>query len=162
MKRQRIGTSGMTASRVALGVMRMDALDAEQSKAVVSQALESDVDFFDTADIYGFSAHRVHASSEAFGAAWTSVGVARRDIFIQTKFGIVRSDDNRDGLRYDYSAEHLLASLDRELEALRTDLGGLFDRRRDIRAEAVNNNAYWKFHGSTVLKTYFLQGNDNK
>ncbi|BAQ30625.1 aldo/keto reductase [Bifidobacterium scardovii] len=121
MKRQRIGTSGMTASRVALGVMRMDALDAEQSKAVVSQALESGVDFFDTADIYGFSAHRVHASSEAFGAAWTSVGVARRDIFIQTKFGIVRSDDNRDGLRYDYSAEHLLASLDRELEALRTD-----------------------------------------
>lgn len=49
-----------------------------------------------------------------------------------------------------------------DLDALRTDLGGLFDRRRDIRAEAVNNNAYWKFHGSTVLKTYFLQGNDNK
>ena len=49
-----------------------------------------------------------------------------------------------------------------DLDALRADLGSLFDRRRDIRAEAVNNNAYWKFHGSTVLKTYFLQGNDNK
>ena len=49
-----------------------------------------------------------------------------------------------------------------DLDALRPDLGGLFYRRRDIRAEAVNNNAYWKFHGSTVLKTYFLQGNDNK
>ena len=32
----------------------------------------------------------------------------------------------------------------------------------DVYKRQVNNNAYWKFHGSTVLKTYFLQGNDNK
>jgi len=38
-----------------------------------------------------------------------------------------------------------------DLNALRPDLGCLSDRCRDIRAEAVNNNAYWKFHVGTVL-----------
>ena len=54
-------------------------------------------------------------------------------------------------LRADKLLGRHLAAGGIDLNALRTDLGCLSDRRRDIRAEAVNNNAYWKFHVSTVL-----------
>lgn len=54
MKTQEIGQSGMIASRVALGVMRMDALDAADAARTVAVAHDSGIDYFDTADIYGF------------------------------------------------------------------------------------------------------------
>lgn len=53
MKTQEIGQSGMIASRVALGVMRMDALDAADAARTVAVAHDSGIDYFDTADIYG-------------------------------------------------------------------------------------------------------------
>lgn len=121
MKTQAFGTTGEPVSRIALGVMRMDALDDAQAANMVGTAVESGIDFFDTADIYGFSAHRTHGSSAVFGKAWRAAGVARDDIFIQTKFGIVYDHDRRDIQRYDFSAKQLLDSLDQELQALQTD-----------------------------------------
>ena len=70
MKTQEIGQSGMIASRVALGVMRMDALDAADAARTVAVAHDSGIDYFDTADIYGFHDHAAHASSKRFGQAW--------------------------------------------------------------------------------------------
>lgn len=67
MKTQEIGQSGMIASRVALGVMRMDALDAADAARTVAVAHDSGIDYFDTADIYGFHDHAAHASSKRFG-----------------------------------------------------------------------------------------------
>ncbi len=88
MKTQEIGQSGMIASRVALGVMRMDALDAADAARTVAVAHDSGIDYFDTADIYGFHDHAAHASSKRFGQAWKDAGLDRSTIFIQTKFGI--------------------------------------------------------------------------
>ena len=68
MKTQEIGQSGMIASRVALGVMRMDALDAADAARTVAVAHDSGIDYFDTADIYGFHDHAAHASSKPFSA----------------------------------------------------------------------------------------------
>ena len=48
MKTQEIGQSGMIASRVALGVMRMDALDADAAAEVVRTAAAHGGNFFDT------------------------------------------------------------------------------------------------------------------
>lgn len=121
MKTQAFGTTAQQVSRIALGVMRIDALDKAQATRMVGKAVELGVNFFDTADIYGFSAHRTHGSSAVFGDAWRAAGVARDDIFIQTKFGIVYGHDRHDIQRYDFSAKHLLDSLDQELEALQTD-----------------------------------------
>lgn len=50
MKTQEIGQSGMIASRVALGVMRMDALDAADAARTVAVAHDSGIDYFDTAE----------------------------------------------------------------------------------------------------------------
>ncbi|KAB7789292.1 aldo/keto reductase [Bifidobacterium cebidarum] len=121
MKTQSIGTTGRKASRVALGVMRMDSLADEQASALVAHAVGLGIDYFDTADIYGFQVHRNHASSEIFGKAWHAAGIERSSIQIQTKFGIVFDHDRRGVARYDYSAKQLLGSLDHELKALRTD-----------------------------------------
>ncbi|OZG65934.1 aldo/keto reductase [Bifidobacterium eulemuris] len=124
MKTIEIGTSGVHASQVALGVMRMDALDPGAAATTVRAAVELGVNFFDTADIYGFTAGAAHASSRTFGRAWRDAGVKREDILIQTKFGIVIDYDDPQGvraLRYDFSAAHLVEALERELEALGTD-----------------------------------------
>ena len=123
MKTQEIGQSGMIASRVALGVMRMDALDAADAARTVAVAHDSGIDYFDTADIYGFHDHAAHASSKRFGQAWKDAGLDRSTIFIQTKFGIDYSFGENDGGAngYDFSAKHLIDALNHELEALQTD-----------------------------------------
>lgn len=121
MKTQEIGQSGMIASRVALGVMRIDALDQDAATRTIATAAESGIDYFDTADIYGFHAHALHASSRRFGQAWKDAGLDRDKIFIQTKFGIDYRFDDGGARGYDFTARHLLDALDEELEALQTD-----------------------------------------
>ena len=111
----------MVASRVALGVMRMDVLEADRAAEVVEFAVGRGVTFFDTADIYGFGAKRAHASSEVFGRALRDAGVDRSSIQIQTKFGIVIDYSDGHSVRYDFSGRHLRESLDAELTALGVD-----------------------------------------
>ena len=124
MKSIEIGKSAVVASQAALGVMRMDALDADAAAEVVRTAAEHGVNFFDTADIYGFNVNRDHASSRVLGRAWKDAGLKREDIFLQTKFGInidFSDPNNVHATRYDFSAKHLIMRLDEELEALGTD-----------------------------------------
>lgn len=111
MDRQMVGQSGVEASRVALGVMRIaKGKTREQAAEIVRTALDCGIDFFDTADIYGGG-----ESTKILGQALRDNGVAREDVVIQTKFGI------RSGKRYDFSREHLMAALDGELTSLDTD-----------------------------------------
>ena len=124
MKSIEIGKSAVVASQAALGVMRMDALDADAAAEVVRTAAEYGVNFFDTADIYGFNVNHDHASSRVLGRAWKDAGLKREDIFLQTKFGInidFSDPNNVHATRYDFSAKHLITRLDEELEALGTD-----------------------------------------
>lgn len=124
MKSIEIGKSAVVASQAALGVMRMDALDADAAAEVVRTAAEHGVNFFDTADIYGFNVNHDHASSRVLGRAWEDAGLKREDIFLQTKFGInidFSDPNNVHATRYDFSAKHLITRLDEELEALGTD-----------------------------------------
>lgn len=91
---------------------------------VVRTAAEHGVNFFDTADIYGFNVNHDHASSRVLGRAWKDAGLKREDIFLQTKFGInidFSDPNNVHATRYDFSAKHLITRLDEELEALGTD-----------------------------------------
>ena len=124
MKEIEIGKSAVSASQVALGVMRMDALEPDVAAKVVRTAADHGVNFFDTADIYGFNVNRDHASSQVLGRAWQDAGLKREDIFLQTKFGInidFSDPNNVHSTRYDFSAKHLITRLDEELEALGTD-----------------------------------------
>ncbi|NLC64193.1 MAG: aldo/keto reductase family oxidoreductase, partial [Erysipelothrix sp.] len=53
MKRQKIGTSNIEASRIALGCMRMADKTVEEAKVIIQTALDGGINFFDHADMYG-------------------------------------------------------------------------------------------------------------
>ena len=96
----------VSASAIALGCMRMGALDEKRVDAVLDTARSLGINYFDHADIYGRG-----NSERVFGEYLKRRRVAREDIFIQTKCAI------HDG-QYDFSKEHILRSVDGSLSRL--------------------------------------------
>jgi predicted oxidoreductase len=115
MKYSELGTSGVKASRVALGVMRLNGKEREDAQTIVQTALDAGVNFFDTADCYASG-----ESSRRLGQALQDLGVDRSSIYVQTKFGIYKDPDERIS-RYNFEKDHLLSALDSELNNLQTD-----------------------------------------
>ncbi|MGM9681263.1 MAG: aldo/keto reductase family oxidoreductase [Eubacteriales bacterium] len=97
------------ASAISLGCMRMAGLDADGVERIMSCALESGINYFDHADIYGGG-----RSEELFGDYLKNHPDLRDKITVQTKCGI-RPD------RYDFSKEHILEAVDGSLKRLKTD-----------------------------------------
>ncbi|MFT8328975.1 MAG: aldo/keto reductase [Oenococcus oeni] len=121
MKQIELGQSGLNASQIALGVMRIDRKNAQEAAKTVSTAFDAGINYYDTADIYGAG-----KSSTIFGQALKDAGIDRNKIYIQTKIGIILKNgqingDGLTGLRYDFSREHLLSAVDIELQRLQTD-----------------------------------------
>ncbi len=103
------GNTGKRVSVIALGCMRMASLDVLKAEAVVKASLESGINFFDHADIYGAG-----KSEELFAQVLKRNPSLRDRIFIQSKCAI------RSGL-YDFSKRHILASVDGILRRLGVD-----------------------------------------
>ena len=101
-----LGKSGIEVSVVAVGCMRMNGLSPAEAQRFVETALELGMNFFDHADIYGGG-----ECEKIFAQAYKG---AREDIILQSKCGI------RNG-RYDFSKEHILASVDGILARLQTE-----------------------------------------
>lgn len=112
MLQRRIGNSYWKTSAVALGIMRMSALTPKKAAEVLETALESDINFIDSADMYGDG-----QSELIFGAAMKEAKISRDKFFIQSKGGIVTGDDKR----YDFSKQHLLDSVDGILKRMGID-----------------------------------------
>ena len=112
MLQRKIGNSYWEASAIALGIMRMSALTSTKAAEVLETALESDINFIDSADMYGDG-----KSELVFGAALKEANISRDKFFIQSKGGIVTGDDKR----YDFSKQHLLDSVDGVLERMGID-----------------------------------------
>lgn len=109
MKNIVIGGSGVTASAMAAGCMRIASMSEKALSRLVHDALELGVNFFDHADIYG------GGESEAlFGKVLHSESGLRERLILQSKCGI------RSGM-YDFSKRHILDSVDGSLERLQTD-----------------------------------------
>lgn len=109
MKQIKIGNGSFSASRIALGCMRMEGLTLAEAERLVQTALECGINFFDHADIYGGG-----RSEEIFAQAAGMTPSVREKILLQTKCGI------RPG-RYDFSKEHILNAVDGSLKRLKTD-----------------------------------------
>ena len=111
MKTYRLPQTELEASSIILGLMRIPSLTDSEIRALVGTARDAGITMFDHADIYG--RHR-HECEERFGAALALTADEREQILIQSKVGI------RPGY-FDFSAEHILATVDESLAALRTD-----------------------------------------
>lgn len=112
MLQRKIGNSYWETSAIALGIMRMAALMPTKAAAALEAALESDINFIDSADMYGDG-----KSELVFAAAMKEAGISRDQFFIQSKGGIVTGDEKR----YDFSKQHLLDSVDGILKRMEID-----------------------------------------
>lgn len=111
MKRYAVCDGQLDVSSVVLGMMRIAELEPPAIRALFDAAVEAGVDAFDHADIYGGAPHRCE---RLFGEAVRLSPAERQAIVIQSKVGIRRGF-------FDFSKEHILASVDGSLAALRTD-----------------------------------------
>ena len=109
MKQINLGSTTLQVPQVALGCMRMSGLSVKESADVVNTSLEAGINFFDHADIYGAG-----ESEELFGKAVKELKINREDIIVQSKCGI------RKGF-YDFSKEHIIASVEGSLKRLGMD-----------------------------------------
>ena len=93
--------------------MRINDLDDEAVRALIGAARDAGIDFFDHADVYG---SELHGCERRFAEAMQLTPAQRAEITLQTKAGIVPA-----GPYFDFSYEHLIASVEESLRALRTD-----------------------------------------
>ncbi|WP_286906250.1 aldo/keto reductase [Clostridium sp. UBA1652] len=110
MKNINIGNGKIQGSEIALGCMRMSALNKDEAEKVIKTSLEEGINFFDHADIYAGG-----KSEEVFSEAINLTSDLREKIILQTKCGIVP------GKMFDFSKEHILNSVDGSLKRLKTD-----------------------------------------
>lgn len=110
MKKIHIAQTDLEVSEMALGIMRMNSLSIDEAKRVIQTALDSGINFFDHADIYGGG-----ESERIFGEAFSELGISRDSVYIQSKTGIIP------GRMYDFSKEHIIEAVEGSLTRLKTD-----------------------------------------
>lgn len=148
MKKVKIGE--ISASAISLGCMRMAALDTKRVDEIMYKALESGINFFDHADIYGKG-----SSEMLFGDFLKRSKTKREDIYIQTKCAI------HDG-QYDFSKEHIISSLDRSLLRLGVEyVDFLLLHRPDTLMEPEEVAAAFDILQSSGKVRYFGVSNHN-
>jgi predicted oxidoreductase len=111
MRKIKLGTSELEVPVVAVGCMRINSLSAAEAEKFVQASLEEGANFFDHADIYGGG-----KCEEIFAEAIHMNDDVREKIILQSKVGI-RPDKGM----FDFSKEHILASVDGILKRLKTD-----------------------------------------
>ena len=149
MKNIKIGGQ-FEASAVALGCMRIGTLDEKTVDAIIDNALQNGVNFFDHADIYGRG-----SSEQVFGDYLKRHSGARDKMIIQTKCAI------HDG-QFDFSKEHILKSVDGSLARLGVDyLDVLVLHRPDTLMEPEEVAEAFDILESTGKVKYFGVSNQN-
>jgi aryl-alcohol dehydrogenase-like predicted oxidoreductase len=126
----------------------------DESLAAIRRARDLGVNFFDTADSYGF------------GRSESLLGIVlsrqRQSVVIATKVGVMRMGDG--SLRKDFSREHIFHAVDGSLKRLRTDYIDLYQahnptlqqlRTEEIqeamaRLQEIGKIRYWGVSISTV------------
>jgi predicted oxidoreductase len=129
MKKLLLGTSTLFVPAIAVGCMRIDSVEKTTAELFVKTCLDLGLNFFDNADVYGLG-----ECEKVFAKAIGMSSDLREKIYIQTKCGIVRVNDRN--VRFDFSKDHILKSVDDSLRRLKTDyLDILLLHRPDALAE---------------------------
>ena len=117
MQYTNLGRTGLRVSRLCLGTMNFGPLTSEaDSFAIMDRALETGVNFFDTANRYGAQVH-VGYTEEIIGQ-WLAQGGRRDRIVLATKvYGAMGDGINDRGL----SAYHIRKACEDSLRRMQTD-----------------------------------------
>ena len=145
-----VGTTGIEASRLILGCMRMSELSVAEAADVLTAAHASGINFYDHADIYGGG-----KSETVFAQAAKAAGLKRDELFLQSKVGI------RKGF-FDFSKEHIVSSVEGILDRLETDhLDFLLLHRPDTLVEPEEVAAAFEHLEQSGKVKYFGVSNQN-
>ncbi|MEG0640953.1 MAG: aldo/keto reductase [Clostridia bacterium] len=142
--------SGLRIPCVAMGCMRIAAMEKAALEKLVMTAVEGGINFFDHADIYGKG-----ESETRFGEVLSANAALRNKILIQSKCGI------RAGY-YDSSYAHIMDSVEASLKRLRVEcLDVLLIHRPDALAEPDEiASAFQHLHEAGKVR-YFGVSNHN-
>jgi aryl-alcohol dehydrogenase-like predicted oxidoreductase len=129
MRYTRLGSTGVTVSRLCLGMMSFGSrqriawvLEEDEARPLIKKAIDLGINFFDTADAYSRG-----VSEEITGRALKDYGPPRDQVVIATKvFNPMGRDPNRRGL----SRKHIMHAIDDSLRRLGTDYVDLYQIHR--------------------------------
>jgi aryl-alcohol dehydrogenase-like predicted oxidoreductase len=129
VKYTRLGSTGLTVSRICLGMMsygdpadRAWFLDEQEAEPIVARAVEAGVTFFDTADMYSKG-----VSEEITGRLLAKLFPRREDYVLATKVYFPMGSGPNDG---GLSRKHVLAAVDASLRRLGKDYVDLYQIHR--------------------------------
>lgn len=122
---RRLGKHGVLVSDLCLGTMNFGwHTSQEESFAIMDRALELGINFFDTADVYGWSVQR--GETERIVGNWFALGEGRRDavvlatkVFNTMEGAYARAEPNSDGRNL--SAYKIRKHCEASLQRLQTD-----------------------------------------
>lgn len=123
MKFIQLGKTGTKVSRLCLGTMNFGPETTESdSFAIMDRALDMGINFFDTANVYGWK--KGEGVTEQIVGRWFAQGGGRRDkVVLATKvFGVMGDWPNSSGL----SALHIRKACEDSLKRLKTDYIDLY------------------------------------
>jgi len=130
MEYAKLGSTGLDVSRICLGCMSFGepqrgghpwSLDEKAAEPILRQALETGINFFDTANVYS------DGTSEEIVGRFLAENTRRDDVVIATKVhGRMRRGPNGAGL----SRKAIMSEIDHSLERLGTDYVDLYQIHR--------------------------------
>lgn len=125
MKTITLGNTTETVGKIAYGCWRFSESTAQEADTKIRTALDSEMTFIDTADIYGLGETRGFGSAEeVLGDVLKDSPSLREDMFLATKGGI-------DAVRpYDSSYDYLIAAMNKSLSRLGVDYVDLYQIHR--------------------------------
>ncbi len=134
MQYARLGRTGLRVSRLCLGTMNFGPQTSEpDSFAIMDRALEAGINFFDTANVYGWKSGE-GVTEQIIGRWLAQDGERRERIVLATKvYGKMGDGPNDRGL----SAQHIRRACDESLRRLRTDRIDLYQMHH------VDRDAPW-------------------
>ena len=134
MQYTNLGRTGLKVSRLCLGTMNFGPrATEEESFAIMDRALELGIQFFDTADVYGWKEGEGY--TEQIVGRWLNQRDSRDKIVLATKFqGRMGEGVNQQGA----SAKYIRLAVEHSLRRLKTDYLDIFQMHH------VNRDTPWE------------------
>jgi aryl-alcohol dehydrogenase-like predicted oxidoreductase len=123
MQYTNLGRTGMQVSRLCLGTMNFGPFSTEpESYEIMDKALDLGINFFDTANVYGWKLGE-GVTENIIGRWWAQGGGRREKVVIATKvYGKMGEWPNQKGL----SALHIRQAVEASLKRMQTDYIDLY------------------------------------
>ena len=135
MEYTQLGRTGLKVSRLCLGTMNFGPETSEQdSYQIMDRALDEGINFFDTANVYGWKKGE-GVTEQIIGRWWKQGGGRREKVVIATKvYGVMGDWPNESRL----SAVHIRRACEESLRRLQTDYIDLYQMHH------VDRNTPWE------------------